>query len=1331
MLVSDEEKRWIVVGIAMFQVTAPVLRDFVKQRMDTYHVNLDAYCSGLVTPCTLNTLTYHLVNPDPILQKLKFQNINNNSQMHGTNKSHYNYNICSSLDLAKLYLPDYLAKFAAFDESLDMTAILHLLGFAYYWPAPTGIFSPLIKMLADNVRKNVRNKWGHFDVTEWTEAFFNDCFAKLEALVKSLGLASGMEMTTLSQLKEWQTKGCQLCMGHAVDQHLLSLVQQDLKELIIKYVEMKANISDLKDQQIVTRDQLEKHDKQFEELLKENEEILKRLVRVEKVWSEELEILRSRVEEVESKLSETDVTVVQLGRKSENHEEKLEHLEENSKQQAKKIGQLEQEVRSQWNSDIKRDVTVKQLGRKSEQHEEKLQHLEQEVRSRWNSGIKRIKREHSPMQPFDVESCRRKLAEHYKRSAKVSTSVWSPLCQVELDQIYTRLSWVEKEHTPTGPRELELRHYTDLFTPGKNGLVPKRMLVEGETGIGKSTFVQRLTVDWAELDDAKMTEAQKDVLRKFHLVVSVNLKVVSKCQSFEEVLHCSRLFPLDPVVSTDDLSTYICNNQEKVLLVFDGYDEYRSTSEAEAQFGDRSDSPIFDIFQRNYLRDCAVMVTTRFSRGDELRRCADKQAKITGFDETDQIDFMGKMLGNQIRDLMRFLDERNMSDLAKVPLLNLFFCLMWKQAKQQLTQLVQTETILYQTMIRHILQYSHRRLSPTQVCKVKEEDYEEILAEIGKVALEALLKGSQLFEYGQLSEKVRGEKSIIVGLCQLSECDTSLEPMEMVSFIHKSIQEYLAAWYISNKCVPEGNLGGIEEHTRTFDDCKALENVFKFVCGTTVDGAAKVFKHLGTIRASDPSLDLSKYIPDEENEAFLPLDFLTRNELSFNALIVRLFKEGSSLGSEAEISRNLLDCSGGVIYVGYGMEILPIAKALSQVARSWSLLVDTRFPVSKLYDSLKLLDLLHIPVNITERSKTFKLGEFLTKYQNLNCNQCRFSSVICHRGDRARFYITHLTLCGGDVHVRVFAEVAATIPPEHLSTKLYENQSCMKFLTECFVVDGGVNTESLEDLGTMMRSWKHLKRISIFRCDDSGCDVLEMVPNPELRALSIESECGDACTFTSAGAVKLAGLLPRFNNLTCLDLDLTDCSAEALASLALSITHKTIKTLMLTKIILTPGVAAALGQALGEMTSLEILFLAGEGNCLNVEEMKALFGGFKRTIPLTILCFVRFSARGTLRPLINSLSFFPDLDDLTLVELDMDEHDLRGLLERCRFIPKLRLLDLHGNPLGHAVTSILPHISNLPNFCDLDLTGAACSEEDKNCLREAFGQLPHFGIVHF
>ena len=203
-MVSDEEKRWIVVGIAMNKVAA-VLRDAVKQGMDTNYANLDRHCQLLHLPCFLKTLTHGVVQGDRILKDLKFQNINNNHLVHGV--CNYNFNINSSVDLAKLYLPGYLAKFSAFDESLDMTAILRLLGFKNFMQLPAAVFSPHIQASADDVRENVRNKWGHVDVTEWTDALFNDCFDKLKTLVRSLRLTAGVEKNKLDQLDDWQTKG--------------------------------------------------------------------------------------------------------------------------------------------------------------------------------------------------------------------------------------------------------------------------------------------------------------------------------------------------------------------------------------------------------------------------------------------------------------------------------------------------------------------------------------------------------------------------------------------------------------------------------------------------------------------------------------------------------------------------------------------------------------------------------------------------------------------------------------------------------------------------------------------------------------------------------------------------------------------------------------------------------------------------------------------------------------------------------------------------------------------------------------------------------------------
>ena len=209
---------------------------------------------------------------------------------------------------------------------------------------------------------------------------------------------------------------------------------------------------------------------------------------------------------------------------------------------------------------------------------------------------------------------------------------------------------------------------------------------------------------------------------KFKSFLGINLKEVSKCQTFKEVVTRSRLFPEDDEQSVDDLLCYIRTNQDKVLLVFDGYDEYRCGSEAEERYGIKSNSPIFEIFHGNILRDCTVFVTTRSSRADEIRGPADIQAEITGFNMPDRKHFMRKMLDSQseVDSLLTFLvRKRELNDLARVPLLTLFFCLLWKKEKEKLMELTERKAKLYQAIVKHILQHSHQRHSSSKASKLK------------------------------------------------------------------------------------------------------------------------------------------------------------------------------------------------------------------------------------------------------------------------------------------------------------------------------------------------------------------------------------------------------------------------------------------------------------------------------------------------------------------------------------------------------------------------------------------------------------------------------------
>ena len=74
---------------------------------------------------------------------------------------------------------------------------------------------------------------------------------------------------------------------------------------------------------------------------------------------------------------------------------------------------------------------------------------------------------------------------------------------------------------------------------------------------------------------------------------------VCDLKDIHDVLRVSKLLANDEVVPVDEVHDYILYNQEKVLLILDGYDEYFCTGEQ---------SPVRDIWEGTLLRDCRVIM---------------------------------------------------------------------------------------------------------------------------------------------------------------------------------------------------------------------------------------------------------------------------------------------------------------------------------------------------------------------------------------------------------------------------------------------------------------------------------------------------------------------------------------------------------------------------------------------------------------------------------------------------------------------------------------------------------------------------------------------------
>ena len=492
---------------------------------------------------------------------------------------------------------------------------------------------------------------------------------------------------------------------------------------------------------------------------------------------------------------------------------------------------------------------------------------------------------------------------------------------------------------------------------------------------------------------------------------------------------------------TEGLVDYITNNQEKVLLIFDGYDEYHSGL----------DSEIYEIFRGNSLRRCCVLITTRISKADELRGGEDLHAEITGFSEVDRESFMCRFLNSkEVLKLQNYLNEGELMDLAKVPLLLLFFCILWKG--EQSTHFPGNKTKLYTNIIQFILNHSQSKKSPPQYLEVI--SFKEILSEIGKIALLGLLKNDHLFEYSQLSDSVRCDESVFIRLLQITEYSETLQPVGMVSFIHKSIQEFLAAWYITHTFIPEGR--NLSEIRVNLEVCLALENVFQFTCDLSKEGAFAAFRHLKSVRISDPSLDLSQTVPDVENETYVPLSDVTDHQWKFTNLIIKLFKNvGSRAEEKQELLQSCMDCLGGVLCESRGRSLpFDLVRLAAKHTKSWYLVHVSR---TSLFRSTELLvrDLSfaewyeRLQILVFENSNFLKVGEFCKNFSinRGNCS-CGFYSILCFRNGQVYLYITHLALkC--DSHARLFTETVVPPHPAHSGS----GESCLKFLKTLYCRD--------------------------------------------------------------------------------------------------------------------------------------------------------------------------------------------------------------------------------------------------------------------------------------
>ena len=97
-ILSDEERRWLVVGICLTKILTPALRNILGNQMSKWHQTL------IKPPLDIDKQIYikYAKTLPPSTIKLSYDNINNNAA-HKSPKS-YDYAVRNPLSLSKLLL---------------------------------------------------------------------------------------------------------------------------------------------------------------------------------------------------------------------------------------------------------------------------------------------------------------------------------------------------------------------------------------------------------------------------------------------------------------------------------------------------------------------------------------------------------------------------------------------------------------------------------------------------------------------------------------------------------------------------------------------------------------------------------------------------------------------------------------------------------------------------------------------------------------------------------------------------------------------------------------------------------------------------------------------------------------------------------------------------------------------------------------------------------------------------------------------------------------------------------------------------------------------------